>query len=982
MTGFKSFPEKTQMQLKGSIIGVVGPNGSGKSNVSDAVRWVLGEQSARSLRGGMMQDVIFAGTQSRKPRSFCEVALLFDNSEGRFGSEYTEIEVTRKLYRSGESEYYINRSKCRLKDILELFRDTGIGKEGYSIIGQGRIDEILSEKSIDRRRVFEEASGIMKYRVRKEEAERKLERTRQNLVRIDDILHEQSILIEPLKKQAEDASVYIDLVSRLKMLDANLFLNAYDKSKEKIARLELQRMALEEERRDKQKLLEDLNAKHARQQDGARQIEEAGSALADRLSISMAELERIEGEVRLCEERIQNNEKDSERIRQDIRDADEKAAAITVNEKTNAARLMQIEEETEKQKQTAAQTAKELEVLSDDSMERMRIIEAAQSDKVEAIEKEADMRGIIFALEEKQKSLNLRKAEVQEKLDTLAAEGTKTKESVARLDENLKTLAEKAAGLRTAYNEAVQKGYKLSETLADLKSVLDKLTNEKASSVTSAKFLRDIKAGFEGYAESVKRLMIAAKEDADLGKLIIGTVADRIIVPAEFETAIETCLGGALQNIIIGNEYDAKQLIAFLRSSNLGRVTFLPLEVLRPRYLTESEKAAIRQAGAIGIASELVSCTGVQKAVDFLLGRTVVTKDSDTAIRVMRKCAQAFRTVTLDGDVFNAGGSITSGSVRRTGSGLISRDRREEELKQRAESLDEKIAEKQKELEKHSAEHRGIMADIEDMRGALQGCEVEAAAVKERREALLAAMKEADKNKEKLFNEDKALGQNIENTLSEIDRYAGLQNAIRASSAHKDEDYKRLEEQYREKTSKIESLKQRLHEAELRCAELFRENAAISNDMLRIGLEKQEIERKRASLSKTLELNAESGVNFVQLKKQLESTRDEKAVLLEEQKQQQGNMAAGRVEALRALAELEHGIEQARTAQTAAAEKSIRTDFLIEKAQSDIEAAQNRLWDTHQITYLSALEIRQDIDVSRAQAEQSRYARASGNSAS
>lgn len=969
MTGFKSFPEKTQMQLAGSIIGVVGPNGSGKSNVSDAVRWVLGEQSARNLRGGMMQDVIFAGTQTRKPRSFCEVTLLFDNSERRFGSDYTEIEVTRKLYRSGESEYYINHTKCRLKDILELFRDTGVGKEGYSIIGQGRIDEILSDKSLDRRRVFEEASGIMKYRVRKEEAERKLERTRLNLVRVDDILREQAFLLEPLKVQADDAAVYLELAARLKTLDVNLFLRAYDKSKEKIARLEQQKKALEEERAEKQSLLEQLSAKLTQQQEGARQIEEAGGALAERLSLCMAELERIEGEVRLCDERIQNNEKDSQRIAREIEEAEQKATDIVTNEKTNLSRMAQIEQEIGKQKQAASEAAKQLEALSGDSQDRMRIIEAVQSEKVEAIEKIADVRSAITAIEAQQQSQQQRRAEMQTRIASLIDEKAKAQEAVFALDESLKKLSDKAAGLRTAFNEAVQRERSVAAKLSGLRDALEETRREHAACLSSVRFISDIKNSFEGYAESVKRLMIAANQDVSLGKLIRGTVADMISVPAKFETAIETCLGGALQNIIVGNEYDAKQLIAYLRKQSLGRVTFLPLEALRPRHLSDAEKKAIREEGALGIASELISCTDAQKAVDFLLGRTVVAPDSDTAIRVMRRCMQAFRTVTLEGDVFNAGGSITGGSVRRERSGLVSRDRRVDELKARADTLFAKTAELEEACKTQEAAHKAVLADMENLRGALHDCEVEAAAGRERREALSAAVAEFENQSSALRAEEAAISQSLEKLSADMDTCTALQSDIQQSNETKNEDYKRLEEQYNEKASKTEALRAQLHDAEVRSAELFRENASLVSDNLRLGLEKQEIERKSAARRKTLELNAESGENFKELKYQLERTRDEKAALLQEQKQQQGDMTSGRASALRELAELEARIEQARTAQSEASEKSMRTDFLIEKTLSDIEAAQNRLWDTHQLTYANALSLRADTEFSGAQAQ-------------
>ncbi len=969
MTGFKSFPEKTQMHMNGSIIGVVGPNGSGKSNVSDAVRWVLGEQSPRMLRGGMMQDVIFAGTQTRKPRSYCEVTLVFDNTDARLGTDYTDIEISRKLYRSGESEYAINNTKCRLKDILELFRDTGIGKEGYSIIGQGRIDEILSEKSTDRRRVFEEAAGIMKYRVRKEEAERKLDRTRQNLVRVEDILREQSFMIEPLKKQADDATVFLELGKRLKTLDVNLFLRNYDKQTEKIVRLEAAKIELEEERAEKEKLLNDLTAVLASQQEEARRTEEQGGELAQQISVSMAELERVEGEIRLCEERIANIDKDSERVRSEIAEAEKKIADLSLNEQTNISRIKQIESELERYKQIAGDTCKELKALTTAVEDRVRVIETVQSEKVQSIEKMADVRSAVSALEEKGSNLQQRLAEIETQMAALTEEKTKSEQALDALDEGLHKLSQKSGDIRRRFNEAIQKERAASTYFAETQQALEAARREYASSAASARFLGEMKASFEGYAESVKNLMLAGKSNKELGGRIIGTVADVMSVPTKYEAAVETCLGAALQNIIVNDEYDAKQLIAYLRQQSLGRVTFLPLQALRPRSLSDEERAKIKENGVFGIASELVSCHTAQKAIDFLLGRTVIVNDSDTAIRVMRSCNQAFRVVTLEGDVFNPGGSITGGSVRRERSGLVSRDRREEELKQRAAKLAEQVSELENALEARKAERDGLQEEIDKLRTALHDNEIEAATSREKREALVAAAQDAQRRSEAMQKERGELMQSHSEISEEIERFATLQSDIKQSSETRSEDYKRLEDEYNKNAAQIELLKQRQHDAELKSAELFRENTSLVNDNLRLGMERQETERMHSARKMTLELNAESEENLRQINAQLEEKQAEKKNALDDLKQRQSEMTQGRSASLQALADLEALIDKTRREIIEASEKAMRTAFNIEKTQGEMEAAQNRLWDTHQLTYANALNEREDIDLSGAQAE-------------
>lgn len=970
MSGFKSFPEKTQMHMNGSIIGVVGPNGSGKSNVSDAVRWVLGEQSAKSLRGGMMQDVIFAGTQARKPRSYCEVTLLFDNGDAKLGADFSEIEVTRKLYRSGESEYYINGIKCRLKDMLALFRDTGIGREGYSIIGQGRIDEILSEKSLDRRRVFEEASGIMKYRVRKEEAERKIERTRENMQRVGDILAEQAFMLEPLKKQAEDAALYLDLAKRLRTLDVNLFLQSCDRLRERILKLEQQRIELDEERTRKERLAEELAEKLASMQEQARQSEEDSGALAEKLSVAMAELERVEGEMRLCDERIQNNQKDTQRIRDEIEETTAKASNAAQNEKTNQLRLNQIEEELERHRREASEAQTELERLNQDIEDKAKVIESAQSARVESLERMADVRSAVSALEQKRAGLEQRIEECRRRTAEAGEEIQRIRQKSAAMDAEQAELRRQADTVRSGFNEAVQRERNAARVVAETQQALEAARREYATSMSSARMLADMKDSYEGYMDSVRNLMLSARDHSDINTRIHGTVADAMHVPAKYEMAIEACLGAALQNVIVGDEYDAKHIIAHLRQNNMGRVTFLPVKSLKVRSLSGEERGALNEPGALGVAAELVSCdVSVQRAIDFLLARTVIVDESDTAIRVMRRCNQSLRVVTLAGDVFNPGGSITGGSLKRERSGLVSRDRREEEIRARSEQLKATVSALEKALSERIKEREALQGQIELKRAALHDGDVSAAAVREKREALSASAAGAAAQEKELKAELESLREILARTVQEMEGFATLQSDIQQASQTHSEDMKRLEEEYGRRSERIEALKKIIHDAEVSIAGLFRENAALISDNMRLGLEKQELERQCAVKSKALELQGESIDNLKAFKKELEDTYHSRAEVLESHKRQQGEMAMGRTALLDTLASLEAELEQTRKTISELSEKSLRTGFNTEKAQTDIEAAQNRLWDSYQLTYANALAERESIELTGASAE-------------
>jgi len=970
MTGFKSFPEKTQIHMNGSITGVVGPNGSGKSNVSDAVRWVLGEQSAKSLRGSVMQDVIFAGTQKRKPRSYCEVSLIFDNTDNRMGMDYSEIEVTRKLYRSGESDYYINGTKCRLKDVLAMFRDTGIGKEGYSIIGQGRIDEILSEKSLDRRRVFEEASGIMKYRVRKEEAERKLEKTRINLVRVDDILQEQKTRIDPLRKQADNARNYLELSKKLKHLEVNLFLHNYDIGKEKISKLTETKQGLIEEQGHKEQILKELTSRFLSEQENARKMEEAGDELAEKLSGSLAEIERVEGEIKLCDERLGNIEKDHLRVKQEMLQADEKADAIAKDETNNKERIQEIEQELAELKSVISEANKMLLELSDVFEDRVKIIETVQSEKVETIEKMAEIENVVSALKEKKLGVLQRIQEIKARIEQTEQELAKNQDAKSALEDEMSLAAELAAKRRQAYNEKAALGNKSAEQISKQQSELGKARGEYAACSSSAALLGDMKNSFEGYIESVKRLMISAKTNSDISGRIIGTFADVINVPKKYEAAIEMSLGSALQNIVVNDEYDAKHIISYLRQNNMGRVTFLPLRALKQRGLSKQERSDIDEEGVFGIASELISCDSIaKKASDFLLGRTVIVEDNDTAIHIMRKCNYSFRAVTLGGDIFSPGGAITGGSIRRGARGLVGRDRRQEDLKKRAIELETRITELEQSLAAKKQGQAELLDEMENVRKDMQTGEIEIATDTEKIESLICSIEDAKTSIGDLGKEREVLDTKGNSLENEILGFCTLQSDMQQSKQTKSEDYKHMEDEYNKNAALIEDKKNLMHDAEIRIAELFKENTALVNDNLRLGLEKQDIEKAKTTKSVMLRLNSESNENLLALKQELARLLEQKKTVLDEEKKMQADVLSKRNELKNALSDRDKKLLETRREINEIAEKSMRVDFNIEKVQTGIEAAQNKLWDSYQITYANALSERVEIDVSGAQTQ-------------
>lgn len=752
-----------------------------------------------------MQDVIFAGTQTRKPRSFCEVTLIFDNSDSRIGTAYSEIELTRKLYSSGEGEYYLNGTKCRLKDILTLFRDTGIGKEGYSIIGQGRIDEILSERSLDRRRIFEEASGIMKYRVRKEEAERKLEKTRFNLIRVEDILQEQSLRLSPLKIQADEAMEYLQLSERLKTLEVNLFLHSYEGGKDRIERLKQTKQSLIDEKEQKESQFKDISNLLVNEHENTKALEETGSELAEKLSVSLAEIKRVEGEINLCGERLSNLEKDSLRLGIETEEAESKSKAIADNEKNNSQRLGFIEKEIGALVKTKEELSKELSALTGDFEERARIIEAVTNEKIETVEKIGDIKGIQLALKEKENYTQLKINETGSRIEAVC----KQKEDFAalrnKLNDEISGLEQKSAGIRALYNESVQTKNALVLEADSTANTLESLRREYASCMSSLRLLGDMKHSYEGYIGSVRKLMTAAKENKDIGGRIKGTFADLIKVPQKYETAIESCLGSALQDIVVDDEYDAKHIISFLRENDLGRVTFLPVKALQAKSLSLQERKCLSENGVCGLANELVSCDEkASKACEFLLGRTVIAEDADTAIRIMRENQYSFRTVTLQGDVFNPGGAITGGSARREGAGLVSRDRKEEELKAKAVELEKSIKDAETGLSLKQKEHDTLLSSIEDIRQQLHNNDIEMSAVKEKLESVTASLYDIAGTEAELKQQVELLSNELASIRDDITNNDAVKNDIQQVSVSKDEGYRQLEEEYNKSAEAIE----------------------------------------------------------------------------------------------------------------------------------------------------------------------------------
>jgi len=677
LSGFKSFADRTELEFGQGITAVVGPNGSGKSNISDAIRWVLGEQSAKSLRGGKMEDIIFAGSDGRKPVNVAEVSLTLDNGDQELPLDYSEVTVTRRVHRSGESEYFINKQACRLKDITELFMDTGIGKEAYSIIGQGRIEEILSTKSEDRRGIFEEASGIVKYKTRKKEAQKKLEETEHNLLRIRDLIAELEDSLEPLRLQSEKAQEYKRLKEELKQGEVALYVHqisrlyeTWQKENERRNELEARRdelravlsvhdAELEKLRLDVRKIedeMEELQRELLRLSEETEKCEGHGEVLKERERHLQQNRARLEQAIAALEERRRNEAADVEALKGQVREAAERVRALEAALAEEESRMTEV---------SARSAADEEERLKGDLLELLNRI-AQHRNEMRYVEQQAEAAARRAAkLDEESGHLQAERQRLAEEAATLAAERDRI-----------------AQALEKARNEAVRAAERIrhsQEALSELEALRRKWQQRLDAVVSRRDTLQEMKDDYDGFAHGV-RAVLKAKGKTLHG--VHGAVAELVTVPAKYEIAIETAMGGALQHIVVDDEARAREAIAYLKQRQQGRATFLPLDVIRGRSIPESERRQMEaEAGFVGVAVDLVEfAPRYREIMHSLLGAVVVAETLEKANRIAARGQYRYRVVTLDGDVVNPGGSMTGGSLQKKTSSLLGRQRQIDEL--------------------------------------------------------------------------------------------------------------------------------------------------------------------------------------------------------------------------------------------------------------------------------------------------------------
>ena len=955
--GFKAFPDKTVLNFAEDITAVVGPNGSGKSNISDAIRWVMGEQSAKALRGGKMEDVIFSGTEGRPPRNMAEVTLVIDNTEHIFPSmEESEVSVTRRYYRSGNSEYYINRQSVRLRDVTELFMDTGLGREGYSIIGQGKIDEILSAKSGERREIFEEAAGISKFRHRKEEAERKLQHTEENLVRINDKISELELQVEPLRAQAETAKKFLILRDELRALEISVWLEKLDELKTGARKLEADLRAAEQRRDEMSVEVERLYAEDERYGQLMQEKDVEAERLRAESSVLDGRAAEQESAVAVLESEIAHQTENIERATAELAETDSRAGSMETQAAEQDALAADLERQAAELNAALDALLAEARAAAEQAGGEQREAEALRGREAICVAAAADARAEAAAAAAEIGQITERRAALETEIEAMEGRIEQTRKQAKanrRALEDARDEATAVSNIIAGHSLRMEERQKKAAAAADTRV---KLTMDTAALEDRIRLLTEMEKDYQGFSKAVKAVMQAK------GSLrgIHGPVANLMKTGSKYSLAIEIALGGGLQEIVVDREEDAKSAINFLKQRDAGRGTFLPLTAIRGEELRPN--GVEKEFGFVGLASRLVEFDPkYQNIFNYLLGRTVIMEDMDCAIPVSRKYKNAFRIVTLDGQVLNRGGSMTGGSTGRS-AGVLSRAAELEQLGGRVGAMREK-------LENARAAEETANRELSAARYELETAE------SQRRAAEDAVLKlEGEKKHFDILL--RSLEENLENLEGELESLTGrlTENAARAAAA---------ETRMREAEAEAAGLRAKAEEALSGQSELLAKSGLLAEE---ITASKEEL----ASLTARRESALRSAESWRALAADLTGDRARREAALEgyraaietaragiEQHKTTLAALAAESETLRrrvtALNEEKIALEAERTARNKSAQEmntallnmSQSVSRLDQKlATSAMEEKQilDRLWDTYELSHSDAQAQRMELE--------------------
>lgn len=952
LQGFKSFPDKTTINFSEGITAIVGPNGSGKSNIADAIRWAMGETSSKSLRGTKMEDVIFGGTKTRKPVGFAQVTLNFDNEDGDLPVEFAEVSISRRYYRSGESEYYINSNQVRLKDIQDLLRDTGLGKDGYSIISQGAVTQIITAKSSDRRTIFEEAAGIARFKYKKEESERKLSQTQDNLVRLTDILSELSERLPVLEKQSAKARKYLELYEKKKLLDIGLWLFTAENSEISVKKAE--------------EILSIMNADLEKAENTLSESEKETAETEEEIRNLTVEIEDIRAAVSDTEKEIQDKNGKILVWKNDISHTEQNRIRIQTLLEEYSSRENEIEKQIEEEKKKLEEKLSQIKNLEEEYLKITEGERNLSNEEKAALEKIVNLRNIISEYNLKLSGKKAEAAEFsalifsdKERSDSISVE---KKALLKTLEGWNKTLKEKEDALseiqkKEESTKNMLVGYDMKFRLQKEKAEkfdaeIQKLTIELNDKKHRLQILEDLEKNNEGFSGSVQKVLSDSKKGILKG--ICGTVASIIKVDRDYTLAVETALGAAIQNIVTEDEKSAKNAIFHLKNNRAGRATFLPVETIKARNI---DKSLLKTAdGFIGIASELVSCDiKYRKIIDNILGRTLVVEDLDNAAIIAKLNGYAYRIVTSDGQIINAGGSLTGGSVGKN-IGILSRQNEIDALSKTVKSLEENFTAKKKETETLKEEvnraalmTEGIKEEIALTEKEKLQAELEISHAKEFSEKVrsqLSALEEEDKEAKKRISSQQEISKKIsEESIEFENKLSEIQNDISIA-----------EEESEKLKNKQEDIRELLNKKNIEIVNAKNEAETIRTGIERFSDEQLSGEEKKQSLKTELEEETKKAEEFSRLiseaEKEILKTKGkiEQMASVSKAKIKERNTKEKRISELRENDKETYSIKEKliREIEKTEAEKASTTEKL--------ENMQNHLWDEYEITPSEARE--------------------------
>ena len=953
--GFKSFANKIVFQFHNGITGIVGPNGSGKSNVADAVRWVLGEQRIKQLRGASMQDVIFSGTETRKPLSYAYVAITLDNSDHQLAIDYDEVTVARRIYRSGESEYLINGTPCRLKDVNELFYDTGIGKEGYSIIGQGQIDKILSGKPEERRELFDEAAGIVKFKRRKAAAQTKLENEKQNLVRVNDILSELEKQVGPLEKQSEVAKVYLRKKEELKSLDINVFLLENKRLREQLASAEEKYNLASTELGETGEKYEGIKEEYERIQQEIESLDVAIEAAREQLTDTGLMRGKLEGEINVLKEQI-NSAHGSENhlnirkaaLEEEIAGKEQEKQDILTDKKDTDTQVQEIAE-------AAAKAKADLEAIQNKITELNNNIETGKNTIIGELNQRATIKSKMGRFDTMMEQINIRKAELNSRLLRAKSDEAAREETVKKLEETFETVTEELRQMTEQEAASELELGNIRENLTGLDAKLRETQTRFHQEQSKLEALTNITERYDGYGGSVKKVM----EQKEKEKGIIGVVADIIQVEAKYETAIETALGGNIQNIVTDNEETAKHMIGFLKQNRLGRATFLPLtSITKPQEFKNPE--ALKEKGVIGMADELVGTEEEYRNVaKAMLGRIVVVDNVDNAVKIARKFDYGIRMVTLEGELLVPGGAISGGAFKNN-SNLLGRRREMDELEKKVKKLSEDITTYNQKIEDTKSKRNKLRMDLEALKTEMQRKSIEQNTARLNISQARERMEEEAESAQSLKLEE----QEIETRIFEI---RSGKESITQELAASEELEKTTQEQILGFQKELESCRLEESEASAHAGEwevkVEKMRQALDYKQANVDRIGGELERAQAELKEILEALTENAQeverkknNILEIEKTIAAShenQDASRKKLDEDLAKKEELSAKQKDFFRSREEMSERMN--------ALDKEVyRLGEQKKKLEDGIEGQINYMWDEYEITLSDAAGLRNE----------------------